>query len=225
MTTSVPLTSASRPGSRLRAVAAWLVTVVALAFAIGPVAAQDAPSVVVATLDQEALFLNSAFGRRITRELERDRDALTRENRDIEAELIDEERALIDQRAALPAAEFAPLAEAFDTKVERIREEQDRKGRALQVRFEEARQRFLGEIGPILADLLRARGAQVLLDRGAVLLAVEGVDITGAAIAAIDDRLGDGVEGPGVVPRQPDPAPDADVTPDGGSPADLLQPR
>lgn len=225
MTTSAPLISASRHVSRMRAAAARLVTVVALACAPGPGAAQEPPPLAVATLDQEALFLNSAFGRRITRELERDRDVLSRENRDIEAELIAEERALIDQRAALPPAEFAPLAEAFDTKVERIREEQDRKGRALQLRFEEARQRFLGEIGPVLAELLRARGAQVLLDRGAVLLAVEGVDITGAAIAAIDDRLGDGVEGPGAVPRPPEMMPDADTDQGGDAPADLLQPR
>jgi Skp family chaperone for outer membrane proteins len=184
----------------------------------GPVAAQGPAPLAVATLDQEALFLNSAFGRRVTGELERDRDALTEENRAIETELIAEERALIDQRAALPPDEFAPLAEAFDAKVERIRTEQDRKGRALQVQFEEARQRFLSEVGPVLTDLLRARGAQVLLDRGAVLISVEGVDITAAAIAAIDARLGDGTSG-GTGLSDPAPVPDAlpDADGDAGS--------
>ena len=219
MTTSAPLISASRPASsgRLRAVRLAL-AVVLLGFG-GPGApmAQNAVPLAVATLDQEALFLDSAFGRRVTRELERDRDALTAENREIEADLIAEERALIDQRAALPPAEFAPLADAFDTKVERIRAEQDLKGRDLQVRFEEARQTFLGEIGPILTDLLRARGAQVLLDRAAVLIAVEGVDITAAAIAAIDDRLGDGTA------AGPDARPDAN--PDAGTLRGPSQPR
>ncbi|MGS4947698.1 OmpH family outer membrane protein [Meridianimarinicoccus sp. RP-17] len=183
-----------------------------LGLAAVPVMAQEQGSLAVATLDQEALFLNSAFGRRVTRELERDRDALTAENREIEADLIAEERALIDRRAELPPAEFAPLAEAFDTKVERIRTEQDRKGRALQVQFEEARQRFLSEIGPVLTDLLRERGAQVLLDRGAVLISVEGVDITAAAIAAIDARLGDGTSGGAGLPDRA-PAPDGGTAP------------
>jgi Skp family chaperone for outer membrane proteins len=155
------------------------------------------------TLDQEALFLNSAYGRRVTVELERDRDALAAENRVIEAELIAEERALIDERANLPPAQFAPLARAFDDKVQRIREEQDRKGRALQSELDDHRQRFLGEIGPILTNLLRDRGAQVLLDRAAVLIAVEGVDITRAAIDAIDAKLGDGSTPVSPLPRPP----------------------
>jgi len=217
MTTSAPSTSASRRGSRpglgVRAAAAALGAVL-LALVPLPAAAQGPAPLAVATLDQEALFLQSAFGRRVTRELERDRDALTAENRAIEADLIDEERALIDRRAELPPAEFAPLAEAFDTKVERIRREQDRKGRALQVQFEQARQRFLSEIGPVLTDLLRARGAQVLLDRAAVLIAVEGVDITAAAIAAIDARLGDGSAGGGALGGA-DPVPPGDPDGDG----------
>jgi len=221
MTTSAISTSASRPGSRpgsgLRAAAVALAMGVPLALAGAPALAQGRPPLAVATLDQEALFLDSAFGRRVTRELERDRDALAAENRAIEAELIAEERALIARRAELPPAEFAPLAEAFDTKVERIRREQDRKGRALQVQFEQARQRFLSEIGPVLMELLRARGAQVLLDRAAVLIAVEGVDITAAAIAAIDARLGDGKAGGGGVGTVTPPAgrsPDAADAPD-----------
>lgn len=217
--TSAPSTSASRRASdgRPRALRLAVAVAAAVIFGPGPVTAQDAAPLSVATLDQESLFLDSAFGRRVTRELERDRDALSAENREIEAELIAEERALIDQRAALSPAEFAPIAEVFDTKVERIRAEQDRKGRELQRRFEEARQRFLGEIGPILTDLLRARGAQVLLDSGAVLLAVEGVDITAAAIAAIDARLGDGT----------DTEPDAGGTPepDDGGEVEPGQPR
>lgn len=164
--------------------------------------AQDGRALPIATLDEEALFLGSAFGQRVTRELEGDRNALATENRQIEAELIAEERALIAQRNALPAADFAPLAEAFDLKVQRIREEQDRKGRSLQSKVEEYRQQFLSEIGPVLTDLLGSIGAQVLLDRAAVLVAVGGIDITGAAIAAIDARLGDGAN-----PVSPLPAP------------------
>ena len=200
MTMSGISTSGSRPASRRRACA--FAVGFALACLGAPASAQSAPPpLVVATLDQEALFLNSAFGRRVTRDLERDRDALSAENRDIEAELIAEERALIGKRKTLPPEEFAPLAEAFDEKVQGIREEQDRKGRALQLQLDQHRQRFLAEIGPVLTELLRERGAQVLLDRTVVLIAVEGIDITQAAIDAIDTRLGDGSKPTAPLPR------------------------
>lgn len=194
MTMSGRSISGSQRGSN--GLNAWFGAVLVLLSAFAPqmasAQAEGGARLSIATLDQEALFLQSDFGQRVTRDLESDRDALAAENRSIEAELIAEERALIDQRAALPAADFAVLADAFDRKVQGIREEQDRKGRALQIQLDDHRTRFLTEIGPVLTDLLRARGAQVLLDRGAVLIAVDGVDITSAAIDEINARLGDG---------------------------------
>lgn len=215
MTMSGRLISGSQHGSKhrklLRMAAGMLLF--ALAAPIASSQTEQQPRLSIATLDQEALFVQSAFGQRVTRDLESDRDALAAENRSIEAELIAEERALIDKRATLPAAEFALVADAFDRKVRGIREEQDRKGRALQIQLDEDRKRFLTEIGPVLTDLLRARGAQVLLDRGAVLIAVDGVDITGAAIDEINARLGDGTGSSLQLPASEDPSgqPDQDV--------------
>lgn len=146
----------------------------------------------IATLDQEALFIESRFGQRVQRELERDRAALASENRRIEQDLIEEERALTERRGALPPAEFSALAAAFDDKVQAIRSEQDLKARRLQEQLDRERQRFLSVVGPVLTDLLASRGAAVLIDSAAVLISTPGVDMTEAAIAAIDARLSDG---------------------------------
>ena len=176
--------------------------------------AREAGTPGIATLDQEALFLQSEFGQRVQRELEQDRDALAAENRRIEAELMEEERALTEKRGEIPPQEFADLAEAFDAKVQRIRERQDRKARRLQQSLDRARQRFLNEVGPVLTDLLRKRGAAILIDSNAVLISVEGIDLTDEAIAAIDARLGDGGEEGLSLPDAT--APPTDDTPDAG---------
>ncbi len=187
---------------------------------LGPVLAQPgAPSAArpIVTLDREALFRRSAYGQRLQRDLERDSEALAAENRRIEAELIAEEQALTERRSALPPAEFADLAQAFDVKVQAIRDTQDRKARGLQQRLEEGQQRFLSSIGPILADLMRSRQASLLLDANAVLIAIEGVDITESAIAAVDARLGDGGT-PGLTAPTPSMRPSPGVMPEGAAP-------
>jgi hypothetical protein len=47
-------------------------------------------------------------------------------------------------------------------------------------------------VAPILLDIVRDRGAAVLMDSRAVLLSADRVDVTETAIAAIDDALGEG---------------------------------
>ncbi len=219
-------TSRSRPVSDLwRGPAALLALALTAAW---PAVAQQAvvtnapiASLPVATLDQDAIFLRSLFGIRVQQELGAERTTLEAENRRIEAELIAEELALTEERSLLDAATFAQKADAFDARVQKIRQEQDRKALALQRKFEQERQRFLSLIGPALIEVLRAAGASVLLDRDAVIFAVEGVDITERAIATIDELVGSGsvaVADPEAdndpVPDDPATAPDATPTTD-----------
>ena len=140
------------------------------------------------------MFAETAFGQRVLRAIEEQSNTLARENRQIEAELIAEERALTDQRATLSVEEFRALADAFDEKVQRLREEQDAKTRDIQGLRDSERQRFLGEIAPILSQLIRERGASVVVDRRSVFLSAARVDITDDAITMIDAELGDGTD-------------------------------
>lgn len=146
------------------------------------------------TIDQERLFAESAFGRRVGRELEERSNALAAENRRIEAELIDEEQALTDARPTLPPDEFRNRADAFDAKVQQIRAEQDAKAEALGRFRETEQQRFAGSIAGVLGDIARARGALAVMDRRQMLVSIDSIDITDEAVAALDAQLGDGTE-------------------------------
>lgn len=149
----------------------------------------------VLTIDTERLFGGSLFGQRVLSELGEATEALAAENRRIEAELTDEERSLTERRPDMEVETFRAEADAFDAKVQRIRQEQDAKERALQERLAQGQEVFLATATPILGRLMLDRGAVVILDRRTVFLGVGIVDVTDDAIAAIDEEIGDGSEG------------------------------
>jgi Skp family chaperone for outer membrane proteins len=58
--------------------------------------------------------------------------------------------------------------------------------------FEDEKQRFFSEVRPVLAQIMTERGAVVIIDKRAVFVGFDNVDVTAAAIAALDASLGDG---------------------------------
>ncbi|WP_136443596.1 OmpH family outer membrane protein [Pacificoceanicola onchidii] len=147
-------------------------------------------TVLVVSLDR--VFTESAFGRRTIVEIESATAELAAENRRIEAELAEEERLLTEQRPSLAVEDFRTLANAFDTKVQRMRDEQDAKARAVSARPEEARRRMIQVVQPILREILLDSGAAVILERRAVIDALPDVDVTALVIERMNDRIGDG---------------------------------
>lgn len=182
----------SRPSSEiLGAVAAFLAAILlslpAIAQGASPGAGLASPIVVV---DQERLFDDSLFGQRVLDRIDRQSQELAAENREIETRLVAEERALTEQRRTMTREAFREVADAFDARVSQLRSEQDEKVRAVNRMRDEAQQEFFGRVTVILRDILVERGALVLMDRRAVLSAVDAVDITNEAIERIDAAIG-----------------------------------
>jgi Skp family chaperone for outer membrane proteins len=115
-------------------------------------------------------------------------------NRKLEAELEAEEQRLTDLRAEKTPDEFRKLADAFDTKVQRIRRDSDRAVRDLERRRERAPVTFLRRVQPVLVELMRDAGGAVIIEARSVLLRADAVDVTDLAIARIDARIGDGTD-------------------------------
>jgi Skp family chaperone for outer membrane proteins len=159
------------------------------------------------TLDDEQLFTGSKFGKAVLARQEAEAQALIAENRKIEAALEAEEKDLTARRAAMTNAEFAPLSEAFNTKVEGIRQAQDAKSRELTRAFEDEKLRFFEAVRPALAQIMKERGAVAIIDKRAVFVGFENVDITKAAIALLDQSLGDGTAPQPQPQPQPEPPP------------------
>lgn len=183
----------------LRALFAALVTVM-IALGGGMTVAQEAEGTAaqsalrspVLLIDPERLFQESLYGQRILDELRADSEALAAENRRIEADLTEEERALTEQRPSMSAADFRAAADAFDEKVQGIRRAQDAKETALQNTVTEGREAFFGAAQNIIGRLMVDAGSVVVLDRRSVFLSIGAIDITESALEAVNAELGDG---------------------------------
>ena len=185
-----------------------------------PAGPTDTPMIASAilVLDQDRLLAQSRYGRRVQAELAAAAEALTQENREIEARLTQEELRLTELRPTMDPTEFAELAEDFDTRVEAIRTAQDAKSRDLQAQADAAQTRFFEIATPILLEVVRERGGAVLLDNRSVLLSAQGIDVTDFALARIDAEIGAGGADP-LVSFEPGPAPAPAPTPEGTLPA------
>ncbi len=151
----------------------------------------------VVTIDRDRLFAESKMGKAMVRRIEAQSEDLIAENRRLEVALEDEERRLTASRQVLPADEFRVLAEEFDGRVEELRQAQDAKSRALTRQQEADRQTFFEAAVPVLANMMAEIGAVAIIDRSAVILIFDQLDITDAALARLDQELG---EGPAAAP-------------------------
>lgn len=150
----------------------------------------------ILTIDSDRVFLESEFGRRVAEEIEERGNALSAENRRIEADLEAEEQELTLKRAQMSPEAFRSLADDFDEKVQAIRRAQAAKSRALNAQLDEEREAFLAAAGPVLEQLMRNAGAGVILERRSVFVSASAIEITDAAIALLNETIGRG-EGTG----------------------------
>lgn len=146
----------------------------------------------VVTLDRERLFDESLMGQAILARIEAASNDLIAENRRLETALEAEERSLTARRATLPPDAFRELARDFDTKVEELRVAQEVKSRSLTRSRDSEQQRFFELAVPVLAELMQDLGAVAIIDRSAVILSFDRIDITAQAIARMNIELGDG---------------------------------
>lgn len=146
----------------------------------------------ILTLDSDVLYSQSLFGLRVSQELAAEEAVLLAENRRIQAELTEEERELTNQREGMDPKAFRAIADAFDARVVQIRGEQEQKSINIELRRKREEEAFIRAASPILTDLMREAGAQVILERRDVLLSDPSIDITPTAIKRLNQVLGDG---------------------------------
>lgn len=142
-----------------------------------------------ATLDRERLYAESEPGKAAQSAFDRDSAALIAENRRLEAALEEEERNLTERRKTMPPDEFRKLADEFDTKVEDLRKAQDAKTRALTRKKEEAKQLFFEKAVPVLGQLMVDLNVLAIVDRSAIILTFDQLDITDMAIARLNETF------------------------------------
>jgi Skp family chaperone for outer membrane proteins len=143
----------------------------------------------VVTVDLDRLVNETQIGQYLSFQISEEAQRLQAKLDAIEAELSAEEEELIKKRETLDLDEFRVLAKAFDEKAVRLRQEQQAKIQAITEESSRRRQDLLRSFVPVLSQVMRNRGATVLLDRRSVVLDDRAsVDITDVAIMIIDQN-------------------------------------
>lgn len=172
------------------------------AFAVGlhapKLGAQDisAAGAPILSLDQEALYGRSQFGLALRAELEALSAEVEAESRRLDRELEAEERALTQKRSEVTPQAFAPLAAAFDAKVQRLRTEREAAADDLRAREVAGRQRFFEAAAQVIGDYMVERGAVAIIDKSAIIVSLSSLDVTDDVVARLDAVLGDGASAP-----------------------------
>lgn len=143
----------------------------------------------VLVIDSQRLFSESLLGQRIEAEVNAARAQLQAENDQIAEALRAEELELTQRRPGLAAEEFRALADAFDSKAQRIRGERAAELQQLGQRLDQERQAFLTAVVPVLEEIMREAGAAILLEQREVLLHVRVVDVTRLAIERVNEAF------------------------------------
>jgi Skp family chaperone for outer membrane proteins len=172
--------------------------VFALALAVGSATrplAQDIRSPIL-TIDNDRLYKESAFGKRVFQKIEMRNRAVSDENRRLEAILEADERALTKQRSSLDPENFRILADAFDARVDDIRREREAEGIAFGTVLDDNRTLFFSVAVPVLEEIMIETNAAVILEQRSVFVSSNAIDITQTAIERIDAQLGDGTTEP-----------------------------
>lgn len=203
----------------------FLALALAVALGGGMAQAQDAPrgSITVPspilTLDPERVFAESLWGKRVAAAITAELETLAAENARIADELVVEERDLTERRATMPPEEFRAAADAFDAKVTEIRRTQDGRSRDIARRADAEKLAYYQALFVPLSEVLKARGAVAILDRAAIFLASDAIDVTDEVIARADALLGAGpaATAPGETPTPETAAPEVPAAPTGGN--------
>lgn len=142
----------------------------------------------VLVIDVQELVRDSARGQLLLAQKQAMSDAYQADGKRIADALEAEEQRLADLRATMSEAEFAPLAVEFDRKVVASRRENADRARTLSAQIEALDAAFQAELGPVVVEIMRTRGAGVVLQKRAVFFNGISVDITRDVIEALDGR-------------------------------------
>ncbi len=170
-----------------------LARITALLFALfGPTmaSAQQFPvfqeQLPVASINRDKLFAESAYGRALRAKMAIRQKQLVAENDRLLADLEREERELTELRKQTTPIDFAPLAEAFDVKANRIRQQQNEKLLALNKQLETARFTFFRSTEIVIRKLMFERGIIYVLNEQAILMSTGEGNITGEVMKRLD---------------------------------------
>lgn len=171
--------------------AASAVTMAVAASAAPPAAPPQggAPTARILIIDIRRAIGESKVGGDIQRQSEVLQQQITKELQGQKASLENEKHQLDQQTAIMAADVKARRAREFEGKVKAFQERVQKRGTMLEAGMYKAQAEVQQALGPILQGIMRERGATILMDRAAVMLAASAIDVTQVATQRLDMKM------------------------------------
>jgi Skp family chaperone for outer membrane proteins len=150
---------------------------------------QGTPMPKILVIDRAAILRGSAVGQSIMKQVQQLTLAAENGLKARDQALRAEGAQLQQQLAILAPGVKAAKIKAFEAKQAALQGEVQKQQGLIQGGVLKARQQVEVALGPILQKIMQERGANLLLDRNAVVLGTVDVDVTGVAIARLNQSL------------------------------------
>lgn len=152
-------------------------------------AATDAPVARILLVDSQEILRDSLAAKDIRRQIDSYRTQFQGEINQQEEGLRKDEAELKRQRAVLSADAFEDKRRAFEEKVTGVQRGIQERNQRLERALNQATDSLRRSLAPIFADIMKARGANLLLDQNQVLVGAVEMDVTKEAIRRLDQKL------------------------------------
>lgn len=163
-----------------------------LLLAVAPVstaAAANTPPPKIVVIDRATVMRASKVGQDIVRQINQYTEQAEKDLKGRGTALRSEGQSLQQQMAILSADVKARKMKEFQAKEAGLQAEAQKKQNLIQGGFIKARGQIEQALGPILQGIMAERGANLMLDRNAVVLGTVDVDITGLAVQRLNQKL------------------------------------
>jgi Skp family chaperone for outer membrane proteins len=149
--------------------------------------AVPAPRIIV--VDRSAILRGSSVGQDIVRQVNAYTQSAEREFKAQQDALQKESQTLQQQVAILAPDVRAQKIKTFQAKEATFKQKVEARQSLIQGGVLKARQQVEGALGPILQGIMQERGANILLDRAAIVLGMVNIDVTQLTIQRLNQKL------------------------------------
>ena len=163
--------------------------------------AQDAADIGILVVDMQRIQRDASAAISVREQSAALRSNLEKTIADRARAISSEEAELAELRKRLTTDEFRARVRNFEEKVFANRDFAQRESSKLQGLLAQASTRLRREIAPILAQLLRERKAQLMLDSSQVILNAETLDVTEEVIKRLDEAMPTMILAPALAPE------------------------
>ncbi|MGB4106663.1 MAG: OmpH family outer membrane protein [Alphaproteobacteria bacterium] len=143
----------------------------------------------VAVVDVQKLLNESKAGKNIHEQLEAHKAKFLTDISQQEQKLRDDEKALTDKRATLPAEEFAEKAKTFESELTETRRKAQERKRAIEDAAAKSMGTLRNEILKVVQKISDEEGYGLVINRQNVVISSKDMDITDKALANLDQAI------------------------------------